>query len=331
MKASIYDIAREADVSTATVSRVLNNKPSVSPTTRRKVEAIIKRLNYQPNSFAQGLNSKRMLTVGILTIDIRTPHYASTAYAIERELFKLGYNSILCNTGNRPDSNIEYLHMLADKGVSGIMCIGSVFKDTFEHASVLSDHPELPFFFCNCVLSAENVYSVIIDEMKALVICVDHLIAKGHKELLYVKDADTYSGQKKAESFLSAISSAGLDSRKARLFSVQRGVSGGEEAIKKIIDSKIEFSAIIFGDDTTALGGIRGLQRMGFSVPADVAVIGFNNSPMSACCTPALTSVDNKTDVIGSLMVKMFQMVIEGSPATKLLAVTPELVLRDST
>ena len=331
MKVSIYDVAKEANVSSATVSRVLNNSSSVSPATRSKVEDVIRRLNYQPNFFARGLVSKRVPTVGIMTIDIRIPHYARTAFAMERELFKLGYSSILCNTGGGLESNIEYLRMLVDKGVSGIMCIGSVFRDTFAHTSVLSEFPDLPFLFNNCILTASNAYSVIIDEMKALSICVDHLTEKGHSDILYVKDADSYSGSKKAEGFLSAMLLAGLDCDKSAVLNAKRGLDGGAEAVDRIIESKAKFSAIIFGDDLTAVGGMNRLKNLGYFIPGDVAVIGFNNATVSMCCTPTLTTIDNKTDTMGSLTVSMLQMVLEGRPSTKLLTVTPELIQRDST
>lgn len=329
--ANIYDIAKEANVSSATVSRVLNNKASVSPRTRQKVEEVIRRMNYQPNGLARGLVSKRTPTVGILTIDIRIPHYASTAFAMERELFKLGYSSILCNTGGGLDNNIEYLHMLVDKGVSGIMCIGSVFRDTFQDTSVLSEFHNIPFLFSNCVLQADNAYSVIIDEKSALNACVAHLVQKGNLDILYVKDAETFSGRKKAEGFLSAMTLAGLKSEDSLVFNTRRGISGGKDVVMRILESGQRFSAIIFGDDATAVGGMKELQRRGYKVPEDVAIVGFNNSVASISCTPTLTTVDNKTDTMGSFCVKLFQTVLEGGQLTKLLSVTPELIIRDST
>lgn len=331
MKTSIYDIARDAGVSSATVSRVINNNPSVSLQTRAKVEESIKRLNYRPNELARGLVSKRTPTVGILTIDIRIPHYASTAFAMEREMFKLGYSSILCNTGGGYESNVKYLHMLAEKGVSGVMCIGSVFRDTFQDTSLLSEFPELPFIFSNCVLVANNAYSVVIDEKRALRLCVGHLCEKGHRHILYVKDANTYSGRVKATAFRSAMLQAGLDADEGSVFYTQRGLSGGSKAVSSIIDSEKEFTAVIFGDDITAVGGMNELYSRGYTVPGDVAIIGFNNSVPSICCTPTLTTVDNKTDTIGNFSVKLFQTVLEGNQYTKILTVTPELIVRNST
>ncbi|MCL2391411.1 MAG: LacI family transcriptional regulator [Oscillospiraceae bacterium] len=331
MKPSIYDIAREANVSSATVSRVLNNKPSVSAHTRNKVEEVIKRLNFQPNPFARALVSKRIPTVGIMSIDVRIPHYASTAFAMERELFKLGYNSVLCNTGGDYDSNLKYLHILIEKGISGVMCLGSVFRDTFWNTSILSEFPDIPFFFSNCVLQSDNAYSVIIDERKALKLCVSHLIEKGHSQILYVKDTESYSGILKASSFLHAMEAKGLCHDKENIFTVNRGFDGGTDAVDRIINSKIPFTAIIFGDDITAIGGLKRLKEHGLSVPNDIAVIGYNNSIASTCCSPALTTVDNKTDIMGSLIVNLFQTVVEGRQTAKLLTVTPELILRDST
>ena len=105
---NIYDIAKEAGVSIATVSRVLNNKGTVSAATRARVEAILKQNNYTPSAIARGMVSKSMRTVAVLTVDIRVPHYARTAYTIEREFSRRGYEVILCNTGGDRAETLRY-------------------------------------------------------------------------------------------------------------------------------------------------------------------------------------------------------------------------------
>jgi LacI family transcriptional regulator len=331
VKISIYDIAREANVSIATVSRVLNNKSVVAPETRFKVEETIKRMNYRPSAIARGLVLKHTLTIGILTINICSPHHTKTAYTIERELFKLGYSSILCNTGGSLDSNVEYLHMLVGKGVSGIMCIGSVFRNTFEETSVLSELPHIPFIFGNCVLSADNAYAVTVDEFHTLKMCVDHLKLKGHKDIFYVKDTDSYGGNEKVRNFLLNMHISDLPADESSIITSDRSVEGGIKAVDRIVESGKPFSAIIFGDDITAAGGLKRLKQLGYSVPRDVAIIGCNNAPVSVCCDPPLTTIDHKPEIIGGLMVKLLEMITSGQNTSHLLTVTPELIVREST
>lgn len=331
MKASIYDIAREAGVSIATVSRVLNNKSIVAPHTRARVEETIKRLDYHPSAIARGLVSKRTPTIGILTINICSPHHAKTAYTIERELFKLGYSSILCNTGGSLQSNIEYLHMLVDKGVSGIMCIGSVFRNTFEETSVLSKFPHIPFIFGNCVLSADNAYIVTIDEFYSLKMCIEHLMSRGHRDLFYIRDTNSHSNNEKSRNFLLLMQAMGLAVDDGHIIIADRSIAGGGIAVNSIVESGKPFSGLIFGDDITAVGGLKRLKELNYNVPNDVGIIGCNNTVSSMCCEPPLTTLDHKTDIIGGLMVKLLEMILSKQNTSHRLTVTPELIIREST
>ena len=133
---NIYDIAKEAGVSIATVSRVLNNKGTVSAATRARVEAILKQNNYTPSAIARGMVSKSMRTVAVLTVDIRVPHYARTAYTIEREFSRRGYEVILCNTGGDRAETLRYLQAVNQKQVDGIVLVGSVFDTICQGAEM---------------------------------------------------------------------------------------------------------------------------------------------------------------------------------------------------
>ena len=112
---NIYDIAKEAGVSISTVSRVLNNKSNVKEDTRRKVEAVLEKHDYRPSAIARGLVSSSMRTVAVLTVDIRVPHYARTAYTIEREFSRRGYEVMLCNTGGELEEAAKYLRVATEK------------------------------------------------------------------------------------------------------------------------------------------------------------------------------------------------------------------------
>ena len=331
LKASIYDIAREAGVSIATVSRVLNHKNVVAPQTRARVEETIQRLNYHPSTIARGLVSKRTPTVGILTTSVCSPHHARTAYTIERELFKLGYSSILCNTGGSLSSNVEYLHMLVDKGVSGIMCLGAVFGNIFEETSVLTEFSHIPFIFGNCNLTAENAYTVAVDEFHSMQMCVEYLMARGHREIFHIRDMTAYGAAERAKNFILAMRLAGLPADDDCVFHGGHSIEGGYAGVEKLLQSGRTASAILFDDDLTAVGGLKRLKQAGLSVPGDVAVIGCNNNIVSQCCEPMLTTVDNKSDIIGGLMVKLLEMILGGQNTSHLLTVTPELVVREST
>ena len=120
---NIYDIAKEAGVSISTVSRVMNHKGNVNPETRKKVEEILEKNNYTPSAIARGMVSKSMKTVSVLTVDIRVPHYARTAYTIEREFSRRGYEVSLCNTGGELEETIKYLRTAREKKTAGRFCV----------------------------------------------------------------------------------------------------------------------------------------------------------------------------------------------------------------
>jgi LacI family transcriptional regulator len=328
---NIYDIAEEAGVSITTVSRVLNNKENISKKTKDKVEAVLKKYNYTPNGMARGLVSKSMKSIGILTIDVRDPHYAATAYIIEQEFSKLGYSVILCNTGGQTSENISYIKMLVEKNVDGIILIGSVFNDDSIKSSILSYANNIPLVLANGFLGIDNSYSVLIDDSYAIALCVDHLVERGHTEIVYVKDSDTYSAGQKKDGFIAGMNKHGLKLDENSLVLVNRGLEGGAEAIEKFISSGKKFSAIIFGEDLTAIGGIKKLKELGKKIPDDVAIIGHNNSIFARCCDPELTSVDNKVETVASLSVKLLTDLIENRNATSNILIRPDLIVRKST
>ncbi|HEY3425517.1 MAG TPA: LacI family DNA-binding transcriptional regulator [Negativicutes bacterium] len=331
MGVNIYDIANEAGVSITTVSRVLNNKGNVNAKTRAHVQSILDKNNYTPNAMARGLVSKSMKTIGVLTIDIRTPHYAATAYAIERELYKIGYSVILCNTGGGMEENTYYIKMLTEKKVDGIILIGSVFSQKNIEKTYIP--PSLPVILLNngLELNTQNIYSVLIDEVFGSELCVKHLYEKGHTKILFVKDDDTYSASKKESGFMETMRNIKLQVDKSSIFKTQRGLEGGTAAVDDIIKSGKEFTAIMFSDDSTAVGGLKRLQQLGYNVPKDVAITGFNNSIYAEMCQPSLTSVDNKVEMMGSLTAKLLESLINGQNTTKSVSVKPDLVPREST
>ena len=202
---NIYDIAKEAGVSIATVSRVLNNKGTVSAATRARVEAILKQNNYTPSAIARGMVSKSMRTVAVLTVDIRVPHYARTAYTIEREFSRRGYEVILCNTGGDRAETLRYLQAVNQKQVDGIVLVGSVFDTICQGTEMEKLLTGVPVVLANGKLDLPNAYSVTVDDKYGVSLAVEHLVARGRKSIYYIKDRDTDSAKSKRDGFLEAM------------------------------------------------------------------------------------------------------------------------------
>ena len=141
---NIYDIAKKAGMSISTVSRVLNHKTNVTPTTRKKIEAILKEYNYSPNAIARGLVSNSMETIAVVTVDIRVPHYAKQAYTVEQAFSSLGYNVLVCNTGGKLNETKKYMKMLSEKQIDGVVLVGSVFNDICKDPEIVTYLKNLP-------------------------------------------------------------------------------------------------------------------------------------------------------------------------------------------
>lgn len=329
--ASIYDVAQESGVSIATVSRVLNNNPNVSPKTQKKVMNALQKLHYRPSTIARAMVNRNMQTIGILTVDIRSENYNVAAYTIERNLALLGYSSIICNTFGETEDNIKSIRMLLDKGVSGIICIGSVFDRTFNETSILSEYSHIPFIVTNYPLEAENVCCVDFDEYVGIEKALSHLLERGHSDIFFVKDVDSYSSQKKANIFLGQLLARGMKADTGLIIETNRSLEGGAGAVDTIIASGKPFSAILFNDDMTAVGGLKRLISLGYSVPDEVAVIGYNNTILSKCCTPTLTTVSTNFESLGKTCVTLIMDLINNTGAAKTAQIKPELIIREST
>jgi Transcriptional regulators len=327
---NIYELAREAGVSIATVSRVINGKAVVSQKTREKVEAAMKKFDYTPSEIARGLVVNSMRTVGVMTIDIRDVYYANVAYTVEQELSKLGYTVILCNTGESTKEKIKYMNILRQKKVDGIILVGSVFKDESLDRSISLIAEKTPVVMINGFVKSDNVYSVICDDKSGIISAVDHLYASGRRRMIYLQDVDSFSGRAKVDGFKEGIAKNGLDTVSNIIIKVEKGLEAGYEGVQLLKDSGILFDAIVCGDDLTAVGAVKYLQDNNIKIPEEVAVTGYNNSILSRCCIPSLTTVNGRMVEMAKQAVEVFSKVMDGEKIPADNCISPELMKRKS-
>lgn len=323
---NIYDIAQEAGVSIATISRVVNNKGQVSAATRAKVEAVLAQHNYTPSAIAQGLMNKSLRTVAVLTVDIRVPHYARTAYTIEREFSRRGYEVMLCNAGGDREETLRYLRAVTRKQVDGIVLVGSVFNTICQGKEMESLLANIPVVLANGKLDLPNTYSVSVDDRYGIALAVEHLVKRGRKNIFYVKDKDTVSAKNKLAGFEEALAHQNLEV-KGRVLEVGSTLEDGITAGEKILASGCPCDAIVCGEDLTAAGVLKALLRAGIQVPKQIAVTGFNSSDYARLCEPVLTSVDNKPEQVAMLCVQLLEGRIEQNGMFSSVTVQPELCL----
>ena len=304
MNATIYDVAREAGVSMATVSRVVNGNPNVKPSTRKKVLEAIERLGYRPNAVARGLASKKTTTVGVIIPDIASIFFAELARGIEDIATMYNYNIILSNSDQNKEKEIRLLNTLLGKQVDGIVFMGGKIDE--EHLREFHNSP-VPIVLAATIDENRETPSVNIDYEAASFDAVHSLIENGHRNIAMVTGPleDPVNGQFKFAGYRKAMEQAGLHIHDGYVSVGDYSYDSGLDAASDFLALTEKPTAIFVGTDEMALGVVHGIQDAGFSVPDDMEVIGFDNTRLATMVRPTLTTVVQPMYDIGAVSMRL--------------------------
>jgi DNA-binding LacI/PurR family transcriptional regulator len=326
---TIREVAREAGVSLATVSRVVRDHDDVNEATRRRVQAVIDQLGYRPSHMARALVSGRSGLVALLVSDIANPFYPQLAHSIEREATRAGYGLVVCNTGDDPDETKRYLQRLLDHGVEALI-----------HASVGLDGPliaeagqDIPVVYTNRRPALNDTAYVIADNLRGAEELTDHLLKLGHERIAFIGGPEFAANSSDREmGYAGAMEAAGRKSSRKR-GSFTR--DSGRMLATELLTARTRPSAIIGVNDLVAIGVMEAAQALGMRVPGDVAVAGFDNIELAASPLVSLTSVTQHIDRLGE---RAFQAVLtllsrsrRLSPDNPQEVLPTELIVRSST
>jgi LacI family transcriptional regulator len=301
---TIYDVAREANVSMATVSRVVNGNPNVKPTTRKKVLEAIDRLGYRPNAVARGLASKKTTTVGVIIPDISSIFYSELARGIEDIATMYKYNIILSNSDQNTDKELHLLNTMLGKQVDGIVFMGGNITDV--HVEEFKRSP-VPIVLAASVEEQAQTPSVNINYEQAIYDSVQLLVEKGHKRIAFVSGpmSEPINSMRKLAGYKRALEEAGIAFDEALVAEGDYSYDSGIEALANLLDQSDKPTAVIAATDEMALGVIHGAQDRGVSIPEDLEVIGFDNTRLSLMVRPQLTTVVQPTYDIGAVAMRL--------------------------
>ncbi|GAB3589458.1 LacI family DNA-binding transcriptional regulator [Angustibacter peucedani] len=331
MAARLADIAVQARVSEATVSRVLNGKPGVADSTRQAVLTALDVLGYERPT---RLRRKSAGLVGLIVPELTNPIFPAFAQVIETALARHGFTPVLCTQTPGGVHEDDYTQMLLERSVSGIIFVSGL------HADSLADHERyrqlsargLPIVLVNGYADDVEAPYVSCDDIASSELAVAHLLALGHTRIgLAVGPERFVPAIRKIAGFRQAMASvrAGVDVEdliERSLFSVE----GGQAAAQRLLERGC--TAIVSGSDLMALGAIRAARAMGLSVPDDVSVVGYDDSPLVAFTDPPLTTLRQSVQSMGEAAVRALIDEISGQPAPRAEYVfRPELVVRGST
>lgn len=330
MTVTIYDVAREAGVSMATVSRVVNNNPNVKPQTRKKVYEAIERLGYRPNAVARGLASKKTTTVGVVIPDIANANFAEVARGIEDIANMYHYNIILCNADKRKDKEIRVINTLLEKQVDGLLFMGGAVTD--EHVQAFNTS-NVPIVLCATTDEKGVIPSVDINHEEAAFDAVNRLISEGHRSIAMISGTlqDPANGFARYHGYKRALEQAGIPYREDYVRNGNYKYESGIEATQYFLSLPERPTAIFAATDEMAIGSIHALQDSGLSVPADVSVISVDNSRMASMIRPLLTTVAQPMYDIGAVSMRLLTKLMKKESVDHAKVILPhELIVRRS-
>ncbi|RCG26529.1 LacI family transcriptional regulator [Sphaerisporangium album] len=330
MTRRLAEVAKKVGVSEATVSRVLNSKPGVSESTRAAVLTALDVLGYERPSQLRG---ERARLVGLVLPELGNPIFPALAEVVGGALAQRGFTPVLCTRTAGGLSEADYVEMLLDQQVSGVVFAGGHYAEAdapHEHYRRLLEL-RLPVVLVNAASEALGFPCVATDDAVAVEQAFGHLLSLGHERIgLVLGPHDHVPSRRKLMAFVEAARRVGVD---AGPETVERGlfsVEGGQAAAARLV--RQGFTGIICASDPQALGAIRAVRRLGLSVPEDVSVVGYDDSAFMNCTNPPLTTVRQPIEAVGRAAVTLLAGQIDGASVTaQELLFEPELVVRGST
>lgn len=331
---TIYDVAKEAGVSPATVSRVLNKNSSVKAETKKRVEEACYRLKYVPNSNASSLKRKTTKTLSLVIPDIQNPFFVSVLKGFEDKASEHGYTTIFCNTDETYEKEENYVRMLLEKRIDGV-ALSTVSKTSALIKEIIDRC--IPFILLDRKIEEIDVDIVCGDSYQGAIQLVNHLIEEGHREIAMITaPLHLSTSLERVEGYKEALMRAGIPLRpellkidtKSEGFSRRRAY----EMTIELMQGEVEFTAIFVANNFMALGAYEALRREEVEVPGQVALVCFDDLSLDYEIHPFFTVMRQPAYTMGSISSEMLINRIEGDyeKNRQRVVLKPELVVRSS-
>lgn len=332
MKPTIYDIARIAGVSTATVSKVFNNTGRISDRTKQRIMKISEELNYQPNVMASALTGKKTYTIGLLIPDLVNPFFAELSRSIEDHAHELGYNLMICNTDNDMTKELKYIRVLQQKQVDGIIAATGVRNDAILKELVSKRMPITLVARETSVLSAGTV---LVDDYTGAYNAISYLHGIGHKRIgVIAENLEVSSSRERVRGYRQAIENAGLIYDDSLVKVSDSSVEGGKIAGGALLQESKRPTAIFACNELLAIGAMQAARERKIAIPEQLSIIAFDNTILATVTDPPLTTVAQPIKEMGEQVVKLITRDLTDlivTRAAQRVVLLPELIIRGST
>lgn len=328
--ASIRDVARSAKVSTATVSRVLNENPNVKPHLRARVLAAMETLRYEPSGIARNMRNQTKKSIGLVIADIQNSFFASMMRAVEDRAYALQYSVLLGNSDSDVQRERQYLELLARERIAGAI----VFPVSRDPDAYLLRRP-MPMVFFDRTVEGVPVDAVMLNHARGGYLATRHLIDRGHERIGLIAAQPEYPGlEERKQGYVAALEEAGIavDAQLVHWGNALRA-EGGYLAAKALLALDPMPTALLAVNNVRTRGMLRAVREHDLRVPNDISLVGFDDSPWLTLLEPPLTTVRQPIDTMGQEAVRLLmRRISEGSDEPpEIVVLEPELVERAST
>ena len=335
MKTTIADIAKEAGVSKATVSRVWNEQADgVGAQSRLRVKSIIQRMEFEPCGVARGLATGRNRSIGLVVPDIADPFFPLLIRGIEDSLRQRGIGVFLCDSDKDIVKEKEHLRILLEKRVDGVI-LSSTISDSDSQLDLL-DKREVPYVLLDRMIEARpSMAGVFLDNRKGARIATEYLLSGGPQGFLFINGPEELAiSRLRRMGVEDAFAAQGRDSGGIIQRTGDYSVESGERVVDELlrVSPRKIFQAVFAANDRMAIGALRVLKRQGIRVPSDVEVVGFDDIEIARLVDPALTTVAQPAFAMGRESAELLLGLMEGkNPHQRIFVMEPNLVVRETT
>ena len=337
-KPTIYEVAKEAGVSRQTVSRVLNNRPDVSPETRERVKEIIEQLDYQPSAIARSLSLKKSYTFGVVTAGLKYIGPSRTLSGTTREADELGYGLLLKELASFSANNVSpLLQWFQSHHVDGIIWAAPEIGDNRNWLTAFSTEINIPIIFLT-MDKREDVSIVTIDNYLGGKLATEHLLDLGREKIGHISGPlDWWEARERKRGWEDALSAAGIQQNNYMWVEGNWSSKSGKLAMRALLDTYPEMDAVFVGNDQMALSVLQTAWEARKKVPNDLAVIGFDGIPEAEFYSTPLSTIYQNQDEVGRTAVReLIRLVDEGLDneqeiRPRYITIEPELIIRGST
>lgn len=334
---TIKDIARELGISPSTVSRALKDHPDISPDTKKAVNELAEKLNYQPNIVALSLRQSKTNTIGVIIPEIVHFFFSTIISGIEDVAYSAGYNVIITQSNESEAREILDMKALFNSRVDGMLMSVSRETTNFEHIeSMLAKG--VPIVFFDRVYNTDQASKIIVDDFTGAKDATLHLIEQGCKRIAHIEGPPNLDiSKQRLEGYKEALKENNIPFSKELVAICPSGsIEEGKKATEKLLSLKNPPDAIFATNDPAAMGAMQAIKEKGLKMPKDIALVGFSNWFFSALMDPPLSSVDQPGFEMGQEAAKLLIRQIEKQdkddleilPETKVLKT--RLIVRES-